>query len=158
MNTRKIRNIAFSLHRYIGLSVGLVLIIVGLTGSLLVFIREINVILVKQKFDRVIPQSQTLSLDAIASEVYQFYAEETDYKIHQFDLYFDPDIYLIRLKIHFKYLIRFSFSKEAQRYIHLAYSKTRIVSDHAGSTRIFLGSRRIMPDQLKKPSFRCYCV
>lgn len=98
MNTRKIRNIAFSLHRYIGLSVGLVLIIVGLTGSLLVFNREINVTLVKQKFDRVIPQSQTLSLDAIASEVYQFYAEETDYKIHQFDLYFDPDIYLIRLK------------------------------------------------------------
>ena len=98
MNNRKIRNLAFSLHRYIGLSVGLILIIVGLTGSLLVFNREINVALVKQKFDRVIPQSQTLSLDAIADSVTQSYANQPDYQIHQFDLHFAPDIYQVRLK------------------------------------------------------------
>ncbi|MGH2415275.1 MAG: PepSY domain-containing protein [Microcystaceae cyanobacterium] len=36
-----IRNIIFTLHRYLGLVAGLVLII-GLTGSLLVFPREID--------------------------------------------------------------------------------------------------------------------
>ncbi|MGF1589693.1 MAG: PepSY domain-containing protein [Pleurocapsa sp.] len=40
LNTRKIRNLAFCLHRYIGLAVGLILVIVGLTGSLLVFQKE----------------------------------------------------------------------------------------------------------------------
>lgn len=98
MNTKKIRNLAFSFHRYIGLTVGLILVIVGLTGSLLVFQREINAILVKQQFERVVPQEQTLSLDAIATLVSNTYANKSDYKIHQFDLHFDPDIYQLRLK------------------------------------------------------------
>ena len=97
MNTRKLRNLAFSFHRYVGLAVGLILVIVGLTGSLLVFNHEINVALVKQKYERVIPRSQTLSLDAIANSVNQTYANQSDYKIHQFDLHFDPDIYKVRL-------------------------------------------------------------
>ena len=37
MNTIKIFNLAFSLHRYIGLAVELILIVVGLTSSLFVF-------------------------------------------------------------------------------------------------------------------------
>ena len=98
MNTRKLRNLAFSFHRYIGLAVGLILVIVGLTGSLLVFNHEINTALVKQKYERVIPQSQTLSLDAIASSVNQNYANQPDFKLHQIDLHFDPDIYKVRLK------------------------------------------------------------
>ena len=98
MNIRKIRNLAFSLHRYIGLAVGLILVIVGLTGSLLVFNHEIEVALIKQKYDRIIPQEQTLSLDAIATFVQNNYVERSDFKIHQFDLHFDPDIYRLRLK------------------------------------------------------------
>jgi uncharacterized iron-regulated membrane protein len=39
MNSKTIRNLAFFLHRYIGLAVGSILI-VGLTGSLLVFQKE----------------------------------------------------------------------------------------------------------------------
>ncbi len=42
MNSKKIRDLTFTLHRYLGLAVGLVLIIVGLTGSLLVFEKEID--------------------------------------------------------------------------------------------------------------------
>ena len=38
---RKIRNLAFSLHRYIGLAVGIILVIVGLTGSLLFLIMKL---------------------------------------------------------------------------------------------------------------------
>ena len=98
MNTRKLRNLAFSLHRYIGLAVGLILVIVGLSGSLLVFNHEINVALVKQKYVQVVPQEQTLSLDAIATSVSTTYANKPDYKIHQLDLNFDPDIYKFRLK------------------------------------------------------------
>lgn len=97
MNTRKIRNLAFSLHRYIGLTVGLILVIVGLTGSLLVFQKEIDAALVKQQFGQVIPQSQTQSLDAIASNITQAYANQPDFKLAQFDLHFAPDIYRVRL-------------------------------------------------------------
>ena len=35
MRSRKFRDIAFILHRYIGLAVGLLIAFVGLTGSLL---------------------------------------------------------------------------------------------------------------------------
>ena len=97
MNTRKIRNLAFSLHRYIGLAVGLILVIVGLTGSLLVFHQEIDAALIKQRFERVIPQEQTLSLEAIANNVTQTYANQPVFKLAQFDLHFDPDIYRVRL-------------------------------------------------------------
>ena len=97
MNTRKIRNTAFSLHRYIGLAVGLIIVIVGLTGSLLVFNHEIDVALVKQKYEQVIPQEQTVSLNTIATSVQNNYARRSNFKIHQFDLHFDPDIYRVRL-------------------------------------------------------------
>jgi uncharacterized iron-regulated membrane protein len=42
MNARKLRNFAFQAHRYIGLAVALILIIVGLTGSILVFYPEMD--------------------------------------------------------------------------------------------------------------------
>jgi hypothetical protein len=37
MNRKKLRDIVFYLHQYIGFFVGLLLILIGLTGSLLVF-------------------------------------------------------------------------------------------------------------------------
>jgi uncharacterized iron-regulated membrane protein len=98
MNTRTIRNLAFSLHRYIGLAVGLILIIVGLTGSLLVFQKELDSILVKQQFEQVIPRSQTVSLNIVTNNVTQAYANQPDWKIAQYVFYFDPDIYRIRLQ------------------------------------------------------------
>jgi uncharacterized iron-regulated membrane protein len=97
MNRKTIRNLAFSLHRYIGLAVGMILVIVGLTGSLLVFQKEIDAILVKQKFEQVIPQKPTLSLDKIANNITQTYANQPNFKLAQFDLHFDDDIYRVRL-------------------------------------------------------------
>jgi uncharacterized iron-regulated membrane protein len=98
MNSKTIRNLAFSLHRYIGLAVGIILVIVGLTGSLLVFQKEIDAALVKQKFEQVIPQQQTLSLDEIANNITQTYANQPDFKLAQFDLHFDDNIYRVRLR------------------------------------------------------------
>jgi uncharacterized iron-regulated membrane protein len=98
MNTKKFRNLVFSLHRYIGLAVGIILVIVGLTGSLLVFQKEIDAVLVKGGFETVIPQEQTLSLDEIANKINQTYANQPDFKLAQFDLHFDDDIYRVRLR------------------------------------------------------------
>jgi uncharacterized iron-regulated membrane protein len=98
MNTRKIRNLAFSLHRYIGLTVGIILVIVGLTGSLLVFQKEIDTALIKGEFETFIPQQQTLSLDEIANNITQIYVNQPDFKLAQLDLHFDDDIYRIRLR------------------------------------------------------------
>ncbi len=97
MNTKSIRNLAFSLHRYIGLTVGLILVIVGLTGSILVFQKEIDSILVKQQFEQVIPQAQTVSLEEVANNVTQAYANQPDWKLAQFVFYYDLDIYRVRL-------------------------------------------------------------
>jgi uncharacterized iron-regulated membrane protein len=98
MNNKTIRNLAFSLHRYIGLAIGLILVIVGLTGSLLVFQKEIDAALIKGGFETVIPQQQTLSLDEIANNITQTYANQPDFKLAQFDLHFDDDIYRVRLR------------------------------------------------------------
>ncbi|MEH2243432.1 hypothetical protein [Nostoc sp.] len=41
MTSKTVRKVLFGLHRYIRLAVGLIAIVVGLTGSLLVFQSEI---------------------------------------------------------------------------------------------------------------------
>ncbi|MEH2180966.1 PepSY-associated TM helix domain-containing protein [Nostoc sp.] len=42
MTSKTVRKVIFGLHRYIGLGVGLIALVVGLTGSLLVFHTEIS--------------------------------------------------------------------------------------------------------------------
>ncbi|MBE9168618.1 PepSY domain-containing protein [Pleurocapsales cyanobacterium LEGE 06147] len=96
--TLKLRNLAFKLHRYIGLFVGVILVIVGLTGSLLVFSHELDQILIEQQFGRVIPQEKTLPLGAIADTVKTAYADRPDFKLAQFDLHPHANAYRIRLR------------------------------------------------------------
>jgi uncharacterized iron-regulated membrane protein len=69
MKQKETRNIVFSLHRYLGLVVGSILIIVGLTGSLLVFQKEIDSFLMKRQFGEVISQGQRLAVESIAKTV-----------------------------------------------------------------------------------------
>ncbi|MEG4056649.1 MULTISPECIES: PepSY-associated TM helix domain-containing protein [unclassified Microcoleus] len=57
----KLRQIALVLHRYIGVMVGILLAIVSLTGSSLVFWKEIDVFLNPQMF-QVIPQGDRVSV------------------------------------------------------------------------------------------------
>ncbi|OKH28770.1 PepSY-associated TM helix domain-containing protein [Chroogloeocystis siderophila] len=61
MKTKRIRNVVFQLHRYIGLFVGLITVVVGLTGSLLVFRQEIDRVLVRSQFGEVVPQQSLIT-------------------------------------------------------------------------------------------------
>ena len=69
----KLRKWAFVLHRYIGLVVGLLLIIIGLTGSVLVFQREIDAFVISQRFGQVVvPENQAekiVSLELIIDRI-----------------------------------------------------------------------------------------
>jgi uncharacterized iron-regulated membrane protein len=69
MNTRRIRNLAFLSHRYIGLAVALILMIVGLTGSLLVFQSEFDSFAIAQQYGKVIPQGEKTPISSILSTV-----------------------------------------------------------------------------------------
>lgn len=72
MNTKAVRNIVFTLHRYIGSAVELVAIIVGLRGSLLVFHSEISAFssaALAALHHRVMP------LEVILNQVKQTYAD-----------------------------------------------------------------------------------
>lgn len=69
MKSKKLRNLAFTLHRYIGLAVGIILVIVGLTGSLLVFKHEMDEWTIQQRFGHVVPQEQRLSTATLVDNV-----------------------------------------------------------------------------------------
>ena len=65
MNLKRTYSFAFYFHRYLGLLIGLLLILIGLTGSLLIFEREIENYAIARQFGSVIPQEQTISIDLI---------------------------------------------------------------------------------------------
>jgi uncharacterized iron-regulated membrane protein len=98
MKTLKIRHFIFYLHRYIGLFIRLILVIVGLTGSLLVFSHELDQIIIQQRFGQVIPQAQPLPLRAIADKIKTTYSDRPDFKLAQFDLHPHAKAYRIRLR------------------------------------------------------------
>ncbi|OUL32977.1 peptidase [Nostoc sp. T09] len=81
MNKKQLRDITFYIHRYIGLIVGLILVVIGLTGSLLVFEPEIEDFLVAQKFGHVVPQQTPVSIDEILATINSAIAKQTDLKI-----------------------------------------------------------------------------
>lgn len=70
----KLRQIALVLHRYVGVMVGILLAIVSLTGSLLVFWKELNVFLNPQMF-QVIPQSDRVSVQFVVDTVRSAYPD-----------------------------------------------------------------------------------
>ncbi|MEH2166826.1 MAG: PepSY-associated TM helix domain-containing protein [Nostoc sp.] len=76
MNARIIRNTAFHLHRWLGLIGGTLLSIAGLTGSVLVFWHEIDRIVLAQRFGRIIPGKEQVSIHAIADTVKTVYASK----------------------------------------------------------------------------------
>ncbi|GAA6618679.1 PepSY-associated TM helix domain-containing protein [Scytonema sp. NUACC26] len=92
VHSRKVRDVAFVLHRYFGLLVGLILIVVGLTGSLLVFEKEISSFLVQQQFGQVIPQEQRVSVASILETVKTTYASQPEYKLSGINTLPDPNL------------------------------------------------------------------
>lgn len=68
----KLRQLALAWHRYLGLTFGLLLVILGLSGSALVFWREIDHAL-NPSLMQVAPQSEQQSIDAVLNSVRQVY-------------------------------------------------------------------------------------
>ncbi|AFY31692.1 PepSY domain-containing protein [Calothrix sp. PCC 7507] len=98
MKSQKIRNLSFYLHRYIGLFVGLILIIIGLTGSLLVFEQEINRWQVSQQFGQVSPQEQRVSMETILNNVKTTYANQPELKLRSMNMLPKNSTYTVYLK------------------------------------------------------------
>lgn len=69
MNQKKLRDIVFYLHRYIGLIAGLVMVIVGFTGSLLVFEQEFDHFVITQQYGQIIPQQKQLSPESVVNTI-----------------------------------------------------------------------------------------
>lgn len=92
MKSKIFRNWAFTLHRYLGLAMGFVLIIVGLTGSLLVFQKEFNNFLVAQQFGSISPQEVPLSLELVVNTVKAEYdLSRKDLKLNKLYVPSEPD-------------------------------------------------------------------
>lgn len=73
MTAKKFRQWVFLCHRYLGLVAGLIAIVVGLTGSLLVFQREIDAFSIAQQFGAITPEVHMISPEAavnIATDAY----------------------------------------------------------------------------------------
>ncbi|OUL26107.1 PepSY-associated TM helix domain-containing protein [Nostoc sp. 106C] len=71
----KLRHLAFQLHRYLGLAAGLVIMVVGLTGSLLVFEEEISHFLLELQFGKIVPQQQQVSVISVIDRVKAAYPD-----------------------------------------------------------------------------------
>lgn len=70
----KLRKLALILHLYVGLTFGLLLLILGLTGSALVFWRGIDYSL-NPSVMQVVPQAKRSSIDAVVDQVRQAYPD-----------------------------------------------------------------------------------
>lgn len=70
----KLRLLALTWHRYLGLTFGILLVILGLTGSALVFRREIDYFL-NPLLMQVAPQAERQSIDAVVASVRQAYPD-----------------------------------------------------------------------------------
>ncbi|MEH2437273.1 MAG: PepSY-associated TM helix domain-containing protein [Nostoc sp.] len=88
----KLRPIVFSLHRYIGLAIGLLLVIAGLTGSLLVFADEIDHFLLARQIGHVIPQGQQVSIESVLNTVKTAYSNHPELKVERIYTLPEPDV------------------------------------------------------------------
>lgn len=89
MNRKKLRNIVFYLHQYIGFFVGLLLILIGLTGSLLVFEQDFDHFMIAQQYGKITPQRvQVVSPEDVVNTIQAKYAARSD--LHLFRIYL-PD-------------------------------------------------------------------
>ena len=88
MNRKKLRDIVFYLHQYIGFFVGLVLVIVGLTGSLLVFEQDFDHFMITQQYGQITPQQVQVSPESVMNTIEAKYAARSDF--HLFRIYL-PD-------------------------------------------------------------------
>ncbi|MEH2466271.1 PepSY-associated TM helix domain-containing protein [Nostoc sp.] len=84
MNRKKLRDIVFFLHQYIGFFVGLLLIVIGLTGSLLVFELDFDRFMIAQQYGHITPQQvQVVSPEDVVNIIQ---AGRSDQKLYRLGL------------------------------------------------------------------------
>jgi uncharacterized iron-regulated membrane protein len=71
----ELRQLAFTLHRYIGVVLGLLLVLIELTGGLLGFGNEIDRFLNPQLL-QVTPQGQRVSIESVLNTAQQTYPDQ----------------------------------------------------------------------------------
>ncbi len=86
MRYQQIRQFIFPLHRYLGLGVGIIFAIVGLTGSLLVFQHELEYAAITFRYNAIVPQPHRLSPEAVLKHVETHYGNQENIAIAAIDL------------------------------------------------------------------------
>ncbi|NJP08375.1 MAG: PepSY domain-containing protein [Leptolyngbyaceae cyanobacterium RU_5_1] len=76
MRYKDIRQFNFPLHRYLGLVVGVIFAIVGLTGSALVFQHELDQAAIALQYGAIVPKEHRLSPEAVLDQVNDRYAHQ----------------------------------------------------------------------------------
>jgi uncharacterized iron-regulated membrane protein len=69
LGSLQLRFVVFQLHRYLGLICGLILIIIGTTGSLLVFEPELEHQFIENRMGAIVPQGELISIDSVVATV-----------------------------------------------------------------------------------------
>lgn len=69
MRSPRLRSWVFQLHRYLGLICGLILVVIGTTGSLLVFEPELEHQWITQRIGAIVPDGNPVSLDTVVATV-----------------------------------------------------------------------------------------
>jgi uncharacterized iron-regulated membrane protein len=77
MNTKQLRNWSFYLHRWLGLIVGILLSIAGLTGSILVFSGEIHDWWITQRFGTITPTETKAAVSDIVARLQTTYTDQS---------------------------------------------------------------------------------
>lgn len=91
MNSKSLRNWIFTLHRYLGLALGLMAIIIGLTGSLLIFHAEIQQYDEHLQSGTIIPQGEQLPIEVVLNTVKKAYAGQPDVEVRRYYPSIKPD-------------------------------------------------------------------
>ena len=91
MKSKKLHRFIIVLHQYIGLAVGLLLIVVGLTGSLLVFGSDLDHFLLHRQIGPIIPQGERVSVEVVLDQVRAEYKNQIDFKLDSVDMPRQPD-------------------------------------------------------------------
>lgn len=86
MRSKTVRDYFFSIHRYLGLVVGLIAVIIGLTGSILVFYPEMNSYFITQKIGVITPQGQQASVSSVVESVKKAYSDRPDIKVESLQM------------------------------------------------------------------------
>jgi uncharacterized iron-regulated membrane protein len=127
MKVKTIRNWSFYLHRYLGLTVGIIAIIIGITGSILVFYQEIDAFILSQRVGQIEATSDRLPLEVILEKVQSNYQDRKDIKFDGISPLEKPDVVQVA----------FSDSKELSTEVNVNPYTGEILNTRVWNTSFF---------------------